>query len=191
MSITHWLYAGAFFRLGQHRINWRRAFSQRLCAGKRQFFAGILRVWQEKITNFRRKRSAVGCRSICGGAASGKELFQTKMKILPNKPHLLMHIICEFHKYTENLISLSREDIQVNCARATPHKCVCGFWRIFSARNSFGKPWNTQSIPAVFHLFLTKNLSPDSLADLCGIALHFAECGFYIAILQYLWYSLG
>ena len=30
---------------------------------------------------------------------------------------------------------------------------------------------NTQSIPAVLHLFLTKNLSSDSLADLCGIAL--------------------
>ena|GEM_PF-5963887 len=27
-----------------------------------------------------------------------------------------MHIICKFHEYTGNLISLSREDIQVNCA---------------------------------------------------------------------------
>ena len=33
------------------------------------------------------------------------------------------------------------------------------------------KPCNTQSIPAVFHLFLTQILSSDSLVELCGIAL--------------------
>ena len=56
-------------------------------------------------------------------------------------------------------------------------------------RNSFGKPCNTQSIPAVFHLFLTKNLSPDSLADLYGIALtdppyFFNEPSNYYAIIK-------
>ena len=46
---------------------------------------------------------------------------------------------------------------KVRCfLKATPHKCVIGFWRIFFARNAFVKPWNTQSIPAVLHLFLTK-----------------------------------
>ena len=69
------------FRLGQHRINWRRAFSQRFCAGKRQFFAGILCVWQEKNNEFPTKK--IGCRlsTHLWGAASGKELFQTKVKI--------------------------------------------------------------------------------------------------------------
>ena len=45
-------------------MNWRRGFSQRFFVGKRQFFAGILCVCQEKITNFRRKRSAVDRRHI-------------------------------------------------------------------------------------------------------------------------------
>ena len=65
----------------QYRTNWRRGFSRRFCGGKRQFFAGILCVCQEKITNFRHKRSAVGCRHICGVLPPGKELFQTKVKI--------------------------------------------------------------------------------------------------------------
>ena len=51
--------------LGQYRINWRRGFSRRFCAGKRQFFAGILCVWQEKITNFRQNVSSKGRRYAC------------------------------------------------------------------------------------------------------------------------------
>ena len=50
---------------GQYRINWRRGFRLRFCVGKRQFFAGILCVCQEKLTNFQRKRSAVARRHIC------------------------------------------------------------------------------------------------------------------------------
>ena len=45
--------------------NSARTFSWRFCGGKRQFFAGILCVFQEKITNFQRKRSAEGRRRIC------------------------------------------------------------------------------------------------------------------------------
>ena len=45
-------------------MNWRRGFSRRFCVEKRQFFAGILCVCQEKITYFRRKRSAVDRRHI-------------------------------------------------------------------------------------------------------------------------------
>ena len=60
--------------------------------------------------------------------------------------------------------------------RHTPCGYFVGLWwgplGLFSARNAFVKPCNTQSIPAVLHLFLTKNLSSDSLADLCGIALN-------------------
>ncbi len=59
--------------------------------------------------------------------------------------------------------------------RHTPCGYFVGLWwgplGLFSARNAFVKPCNTQSIPAVLHLFLTKNLSSDSLVDLCGIAL--------------------